>query len=152
MFCGKGINFPYLQSSWTNTFGKYNKNELLEYLQKSTQRHKKYKSIFKRLRSIDHTLGCSENIKLWYHFCTYGGPHFDYSSSTGYFENFLYISNMYIHIHVFYFLFTYFSFLLWPHLQHMEVPRLGVELELQLPAYAIATATLGSKPYLRPTP
>ena len=24
---------------------------------------------------------------------------------------------------------------------HMEVPRLGVELELQLPAYAIATAT-----------
>ena len=26
------------------------------------------------------------------------------------------------------------------HLQHMEVPRLGVELELQLPAYATATA------------
>ena len=26
-------------------------------------------------------------------------------------------------------------------LQHMEVPRLGVESELQLPAYAIATAT-----------
>ena len=28
-----------------------------------------------------------------------------------------------------------------PHLQHMEVPRLGVESELQLPAYARATAT-----------
>ena len=27
------------------------------------------------------------------------------------------------------------------YLQHREVPRLGVELELQLPAYAIATAT-----------
>ena len=26
------------------------------------------------------------------------------------------------------------------HLQHMEVPRLGVELELQPPAYATATA------------
>ena len=27
------------------------------------------------------------------------------------------------------------------HLRHMEVPRLGVELELQLPAYLTATAT-----------
>ena len=27
------------------------------------------------------------------------------------------------------------------HRQHMEVPRLGVESELQLPAYATATAT-----------
>ena len=27
-----------------------------------------------------------------------------------------------------------------PHQQHMEVPRLGVELELQLPAYATTTA------------
>ena len=27
------------------------------------------------------------------------------------------------------------------HLQHVEVPRLGVELELQLPAYTRATAT-----------
>ena len=31
--------------------------------------------------------------------------------------------------------------LLWPHLWHMAVPRLGVELELQLPAYTTATAT-----------
>ena len=28
-----------------------------------------------------------------------------------------------------------------PHLWHMEVPRLGVESELQLPAYTIVTAT-----------
>ena len=28
-----------------------------------------------------------------------------------------------------------------PHLQHMEAPRLGVELELELLAYATATAT-----------
>ena len=27
------------------------------------------------------------------------------------------------------------------HLQHMEVPRLGVQVELQLPAYTTATAT-----------
>ena len=36
--------------------------------------------------------------------------------------------------------FFYFCFL-GPHLLHMEVPRLGVELEPQLPAYATATAT-----------
>ena len=39
----------------------------------------------------------------------------------------------------------FFSFLLFlvflgPHPQHMEVPRLGVESELQLPAYTTATA------------
>ena len=28
-----------------------------------------------------------------------------------------------------------------PHLQHMDVPRLGVESEVQLPVYATATAT-----------
>ena len=33
------------------------------------------------------------------------------------------------------------NFFLALHLWHMEVPRLGVEWELQLPAYAIATAT-----------
>ena len=42
--------------------------------------------------------------------------------------------------------FIYFSFLssffLWPHLRHMEVPRLGVELELQLLACATVLATL----------
>ena len=33
-------------------------------------------------------------------------------------------------------------FFLWPHLWHMEVPMLGVKLELWLSAYAIARATL----------
>ena len=37
--------------------------------------------------------------------------------------------------------FTFFFFLLGPHPQHMEVPRLGVRSELQLLAYTIATAT-----------
>ena len=37
-------------------------------------------------------------------------------------------------------LFIIFIFL-GPHLWHMEVPRLEVQLELQLPAYATATAT-----------
>ena len=37
----------------------------------------------------------------------------------------------------FFFVFTF----LWPHLWHTKVPRLGVESELQLPAYAAATAT-----------
>ena len=35
----------------------------------------------------------------------------------------------------------FFFFFLWPHVQHMEVPRLGAELELQLPAHATATTT-----------
>ena len=33
-----------------------------------------------------------------------------------------------------------FFFFLGPRLWHMEVPRLGIELELQLPAYTTATA------------
>ena len=37
-----------------------------------------------------------------------------------------------------YFFFTFFIFR--AHLRHTEVPRLGVELELQLPAYTSATA------------
>ena len=43
----------------------------------------------------------------------------------------------------FYFTFCYFCCFLFlgPHLQHMEVPRIGVELALQLQAYATATAT-----------
>ena len=36
---------------------------------------------------------------------------------------------------------SHFFFFLWPHLQHREVPRLGVKSELQLPAYTTATAT-----------
>ena len=38
------------------------------------------------------------------------------------------------------FFLDYFWFL-WPHLWHLEVPRLEVESEWHLPAYAIATAT-----------
>ena len=37
-------------------------------------------------------------------------------------------------------MFLFLSFL-GPHLQHMEVPRLGVKLDLQLLAYAIAIAS-----------
>ena len=40
-----------------------------------------------------------------------------------------------------FFFFLFFCFL-GLHLQHMKVPRLGVELELKLPAYAAATAML----------
>ena len=38
------------------------------------------------------------------------------------------------------YIYLFFSFL-WPHLQHMEVPKLGIQLELQLLACATATAT-----------
>ena len=37
--------------------------------------------------------------------------------------------------------FNCFFFFLGPHPWHMEVPRLGVELKLQVLAYAIITAT-----------
>ena len=37
-------------------------------------------------------------------------------------------------------IFLYFFVFLGPHSWHMEVPRLGVELELQLPACTTATA------------
>ena len=38
---------------------------------------------------------------------------------------------------------SYLFFFLGPQLQHMEVPSLGVELEVQLPAYVTATAVPG---------
>ena len=41
--------------------------------------------------------------------------------------------------------FFFFGFL-GPHLQHMEVPRIGVQLKLQLPAYATAIATADPSP------
>ena len=44
-----------------------------------------------------------------------------------------------IHL-IFIYLFIYLFFFLWPHPQHMEVPMLGVESELQLPAYTTAIA------------
>ena len=39
-------------------------------------------------------------------------------------------------------LFKFFSVFFGPHTQHMEVPKLGVKSELQLPAYATAATTL----------
>ena len=42
---------------------------------------------------------------------------------------------------LFYFISFHFISFLQPHLQYMKVPRLGVKLELQLPAYTIVTAT-----------
>ena len=39
-----------------------------------------------------------------------------------------------------------------PRPRHMEIPRPGVELELQLPAYPTATATKDPSPHLLPTP
>ena len=39
------------------------------------------------------------------------------------------------------FFFFFFFVFLGLYLQHMEVPRLGVESELQLPVYTIATGT-----------
>ena len=49
-------------------------------------------------------------------------------------------------------LFFFFFFFLGPHLWHMEVPKLGVELELRLPVYITANSNLGSELRLRPTP
>ena len=51
-----------------------------------------------------------------------------------------YIKQKICYFNLFYF---YFS---WPHLQHMEVPRLEVKLELQLLAYTTATAMLDPQP------
>ena len=48
--------------------------------------------------------------------------------------------NMCLHMFLLEFILFYFCFL-GPYLQHVEVRRLGVELELQLPAYTRAMAT-----------
>ena len=53
------------------------------------------------------------------------------------------------------FIFITLSFVfLGPHPQHMEVPRLGIKSELQVPAYTTVIATWGSEPEpcLWPTP
>ena len=42
---------------------------------------------------------------------------------------------------VFFFFFFFFFFFLGPHMGHTEVPRLGLELELQLLAYTTAAVT-----------
>ena len=43
--------------------------------------------------------------------------------------------------HIFIFTFYFYFLILGLHPWHTEIPRLGVELELQLPAYIAATAT-----------
>ena len=48
-------------------------------------------------------------------------------------------------------IFSFFVFL-GLHPWHMEVPRLGVEMELQLPAYTNSHSNSGSELRLRPTP
>ena len=50
------------------------------------------------------------------------------------------------------FFFFFFFVFLGPHPRHMEVPRLGVELELQLPANTTATATQYLSHICNPTP
>ena len=47
-----------------------------------------------------------------------------------------------------FFLFLFFSRFLRLHPRHMDVPRPGVELELQLLAYVTATETAGSEAHL----
>ena len=45
--------------------------------------------------------------------------------------------------------FIFIFIFLGPQLQHMEVPRLGVRLELQLPTYATSHSNTGSERHLR---
>ena len=47
---------------------------------------------------------------------------------------------LFVYFYLFIYLFIYLFSTLWLYLQHMELPRLGVELELQLLAYATVTA------------
>ena len=60
----------------------------------------------------------------------------------GFCKTFFSVLTLYLFIFtLFYFVLFYFIRLLGPHTQHVKVPRLGVESELQLPAYTTATAT-----------
>ena len=79
---------------------------------------------------------------LWHQYQTI----FSCYDFTLYFDFLVVISIFIIHhllltLFFYFYLFIYLFCFLGPHLQHMEIPRPGVKLELQLPAYAIATAT-----------
>ena len=50
------------------------------------------------------------------------------------------------------FIYLFMFFFLGPHPWHMEILRLGVELELQLPTYTTAISNGGSVPCLQPAP
>ena len=67
-------------------------------------------------------------------------------------KNFYFEKNPTANNFYFNFLFFFFFVFLGAHLWHMEVPRLGVESELELPAYTTVTATQDPSPHLRPTP
>ena len=54
-------------------------------------------------------------------------------------------------LYILFYLKIFFVFL-GPHPWHMAVPRLGIQSDLQLPAYARATATQDLSPRLQPTP
>ena len=71
---------------------------------------------------------------------------FDSASDPVYFQRILNLSSHF-----------YYYYLLGPNLKHMEIPRLGVKLELQLPAYTTAASAMldqglikgeGSNPHL----
>ena len=51
-----------------------------------------------------------------------------------------------------YFYQVIFFFFLWPHLQHMEVPRLGVESRTAAASLRHSHSNARSEPCLRPTP
>ena len=53
------------------------------------------------------------------------------------------VASTWPHLQFFFFFFLFFFFFVFLrlHPRHMEAPRLGVESELQLPAYTTATAT-----------
>ena len=57
-------------------------------------------------------------------------------------NDFLYLKKLYDRklFVLFLFISFYYFFFLGPHVPHMEVPELGVQLELQPPAYPTATA------------
>ena len=54
------------------------------------------------------------------------------------------VYNIYMYVCVCVYVYIYIYCFLGAHLWHMEVPRLGVKLELQLPAYTTAHSSAGS--------
>ena len=69
-----------------------------------------------------------------------GPPILNPNSTKGLCDHGKVIQPLCIHLLILLFIFIIFLVFLGPHPQHMEVPRLGFESELQLPAYATATA------------
>ena len=61
------------------------------------------------------------------------------------------LSQSVVVLSIFMFLVCLFVFLLWPYLQHLEVPCLGIKLELQLPPMPQPQHNMGSEPHLQPT-